>query len=152
MTRKTSKTTGKRRKDTRFKVGNKIGHRFKKGDPGGPGRPPAIESPRAQLKKYAEEIAPEKLRKALARTLPGLDTKSLTWAQLVALSHLRKAAAGDMGAIAQMYRQIDDSGSDKQETQVIAELRHSRAVQEFRHKLDSMAARLNASKKRDCSR
>ncbi len=86
------KTGVKRRSDGRFAKGNSIGDktRFQPGDPGGPGRTPSINSPRAQLKLYAERIAPEKLRKKLAQLMPELDTSSLTWAQVIALAHLDK--------------------------------------------------------------
>ena len=146
MTTKKAKTTGKQRNDRRFKPGNKVGHRFKKGDPGGPGRPPSINSPRAQLKLYAERIAPEKLRKEFAQLMPELDTSSLTWAQLVALAHLDKAAHGDMTAVIQAYKQVDDSGKDTAEQDVSLEVRKSRATDELMDKLQSMAARMNAPK------
>ena len=104
-------TTAKQRKG-QFKKGNKIGHRFKAGEPGGPGRPPSISSPRAQLKKYAEEKAPQKLRDALKKIVPEIDASDLTWAQVIALAHLIKAAQGDMTAIIQMYKQADDGGAN----------------------------------------
>ncbi len=106
------KTTGKGRTSGQFKKGNKLGRVFKKGDPGGTGRPPSIASPRAQLKKYAEEKAPKKLRDHIKRIVPEVDVNDLTWAQVIALSHLIKAAQGDMTAIIQMYKQADDGGAN----------------------------------------
>jgi len=105
-----------------------------------------VNSPRAQLKLYAERIAPEKLRKEFAQLMPELDTSSLTWAQLVALAHLDKAAHGDMTAVIQAYKQVDDSGKDTAEQDVSLEVRKSRATDELMDKLQSMAARMNAPK------
>ena len=105
-------TADKQRSSGKFQKGNKIGPRFQKGGPGGPGRPISIASPREQLKKYAEEKAPQKLRDALKKIVPEIDASDLTWAQVIALAHLIKAAQGDMTAIIQMYKQADDGGAN----------------------------------------
>ena len=108
------KTGVKRRKDGRFATGNTVGEqtRFQAGGRGGPGRPPNLGSPRAQLKRFAEEIAPKKLRQRIQRQIPGIDTDSLTWAEAIALVHLVKAAEGDMTALNAIYKQLEDSGAD----------------------------------------
>ncbi len=104
-----------RDKSGRFKKGNKIGPRWKKGQKPSPkaGRPPSIDSPRAQLRRYAEEKAPEKIRKTLEESVPGIDVEDLTWAEAIALVHLVEAVKGDMRAIEMAYKQIDDLGADK---------------------------------------
>ena len=68
-------TADKQRSSGKFQKGNKIGPRFQKGGPGGPGRPISIASPREQLKKYAEEKAPQKLRDALKKIVPEIDAR-----------------------------------------------------------------------------
>jgi len=107
------KTGVKRRRDGRFATGNSIGEssRFRAGGPPGPGRPPNLGSPRAQLKRYAEQIAPEKLRRRIQQQLPDLNVEEISWAESVAIAHLIEAASGNMAAIALVFRQVDDSGA-----------------------------------------
>ena len=111
---RTRRKTGGKGRDTRFKKGNSVGEatRFQPGSPGGPGRPPSLGSPRTQLKRYAEELAPEKLRKQIQKQVPDLDVQDLSWAQVIAIVHLLKAADGDMAALNTVYKQLEDSGAD----------------------------------------
>lgn len=117
-----SKTTqeqaGIRRKKPRgepFQKGNAAGKKtqWKPGESGNTeGRPPGVGSPRHQLKRYAEETAPKRLRTQIRKHMPDVDVEHLTWAQLIALAHLLQAAKGDMTALNAVYKQIDDQGVD----------------------------------------
>lgn len=117
--KKSAKKTKAKRRDTRFKKGvtPKGAIPFKAGNKAaaGHGRPPNIGSPRAMLKRYAEMVAPEKLRKQIGHVYPELskqDIDRLSWAEVIALAHLAKSASGDIPAATQAYKQIDDSGKE----------------------------------------
>jgi hypothetical protein len=113
-----STKTATKRRDTRFKKGNKLGKKFRPGDRGGPGRPPTLSSPRAQLKRYAESVAPVDYQRKVKKLDPNIDVSQLTWAELVAITHLVNAADGSDRAIAELYKQIDDHGADIHQLEV----------------------------------
>ncbi len=105
----------KKTKKTTFQKRNTAGEKtqWKPGQSGNPeGRPPNAGSHRAQLKRYAEETAPKRLRTQIRKHMPDFDVEHLTWAQLIALAHLLQAAKGDMTALNAIYKQIDDQGVD----------------------------------------
>ncbi len=105
----------KKTKKTTFQKRNTAGEKtqWKSGQSGNPeGRPPNAGSPRAQLKRYAEETAPKRLRSQIRKHMPDVDVQHLTWAQLIALAHLLQATKGDMTALNAIYKQIDDQGVD----------------------------------------
>ena len=80
--------------------------------------------------------------------MPELDTSSLTWAQVIALAHLDKGqgSSRDMTAVIQAYKLVDDSGKDTLAKNVSLEVRKSRATDDLMDKIQSMAARMNATK------
>lgn len=51
------------------------------------------------------------MRKLIRKQVPDLDVETLTWAQVIAIVHLLKAADGDMAALNSVYRQLEDSGA-----------------------------------------
>ena len=147
--KKKSKTQAKRR-DTRFKPGviPEGSSPFQKGNKAavGHGRPPAIGSPRAMLKHYAEKIAPEKLRKEIKAWYPELtkdELHRLSWAETVALALLAKSAGGDVLAITQALKQIDDSGKDRAEIEFTEPIEE--AARDFSSRMASLAKRKRKS-------
>lgn len=138
------KAKGKRRGDiaTRWKKGEtpKGAIPFQKGNKlgVGHGRPPNIGSPRAQLKRFAEEVAPAKVRKAIKKAIPELDVDALSWAEVTAIRHWMLAAGGNLGAIIQTYKQIDDDGA----VEIGGSVQLSQAGEDLLAKLSSVAKRL----------
>lgn len=93
-----------------FAKGNTVGKQFQPGNPGGPGRPPLLKSPRERLKHYVEQLAPERVREMIQDLDPSIDVSELPWADVVALMLLSKSVEGDMNAIAQVIKNVDDRG------------------------------------------
>jgi hypothetical protein len=65
------------------------------------------------LRYYAEQVAPEKFRDLVQKAYPGMDVSALTWAEVVAIAHLEKAAEGNLFAIGDIYKHLDDDGAVK---------------------------------------
>lgn len=77
---------------------------FFKGQPGGPGRPKGLKNVKTRLKELLEVEITKNL-KDNSGNIVGQDTR--TQYDWILLSHLKKASAGDMAAIKEIYERID---------------------------------------------
>lgn len=77
---------------------------FKKGNPGGPGRPKGLRNVKTRLLELLELPITKNLKDNDGNII-GQDTRSqYDW---ILLTHLKKASSGDMTAIKEIYERID---------------------------------------------